>query len=692
METIEDTSISQLSSQIVTNINDFIPIKYNRNHKNDIIIKYLTFFMLIIDALIFFGTIQTTLYFLYGIFPIINFIFIIIFLLLDIPWLHYKMQHIIMGFYKLIMNLTIFRSNSKYYSGLEIPNIFLLNRSFPHLTIQLPVYKEDMENTIQPTLISALQEAERYTRETDSICNIIVCDDGYNLISDEEREKRYKFYYENNIGFTARPHPSKHIRQGRFKKAGNLNFSLNFSANNSINNDTETNEKINREKEKMKNIGAVFEGNLMYGSYIFLIDSDTRFPQMDQNESGCLKRIVKDMMFDGEKSVLYIQCYTAPYMSTRCLAEKGVFHYTCHIYNGIMVGCSLHSMCPLVGHNALLNVKILEEIATVDPETKYKYYWDENRISEDFDCMMRGCEKGYIGRYMCCAGAFLEGISFNYMTEYFKVSKFACGAAEMTFNPVTKWFDRKGVHLFSPDIIRFIKCKEIEWYNKINILSYILNFIAISQAHFAAFYNLIFFEQLFDVLPFALLPTNLMWEGMVVWGGMNTVICILFAKRMQFDMIVFLKQQFREIFFTSSLYGSLSVRFSIMYFTHLFNLNISFGATQKDEEKVLLIDWIQSTKYEFTIYTFYLICIFIRLYYFPVVSFFVTFYFGCTPLLFLIFWYWFGPLAYDILPAKKDKKINSTVYIHDEKMFNDEYKTQILNSNVFVKNIPSYTT
>ena len=676
MEIIE---ITKDISQIYHNINEFIPIKYDRNQTSDIIIKYLTFVMIIIDLLIFFGTIQHTLYLLNGIFPIINFILIILFLLLDMAWLHYKMQFIIIGSYKLIMNLNIFRSNSKYYSGLEIPNIFLLNHNiFPHLTIQLPVYKEDLENTIKPTLISAIKEATRYTKECGALCNIIVCDDGYNLISDADRLKRYEFYTENNIGFTARPHITKYKRQGRFKKAGNLNFSMNFCG------------KMNGDQNILKNIGAVFEGNLVYGSYIFLIDSDTRFPQMDASDTGCLKRIVKDMIFDGEKTVLYIQCYTGPYLSTRCLAEKGVFHCTCQIYNGIMVGCSLHSMAPLVGHNALLNVKLLDEIAFIDTETNYKYYWDENRISEDFDCMMRGCDKGYIGRYMCCAGAFLEGISFNYMTEYFKVSKFACGAAEMTFNPVSKWIDWKGIHILSPDIIRFIMCKEIEWYNKINIMSYILNFIAISQAHFAAFYNLIFFEQLFDVLSFALLPTNLMWEGIIVWGGMNTFISILFAKRLQFNMVVFLKQQCREIFFTSSLYGSLSVRFSIMYFSHLFNWSISFGATQKDEEKVSIIDWIKSTKYECIIYMFYLICIFIRLFYFPVISFFVTFYFGCIPLLTLIFWYWVGPLVYDIIPAKKDKKINNALYMSDDKMFCDEYKTQILDSDVFIKNIPSY--
>lgn len=671
-----------ISNQII-NILDFIPINYDRNHVSDKVLKYLTYVIVGVDSLIFFGTIQATIFYFYGAFPIINFIFILVFFILDFAWLHYKLQNIIIGGYKLFMDLKVFRSNNKYYSGLEIPDSFLVNREYPNLTIQIPVYKEDLENTIRPTIMSAIQEADRYKRETDSNCNIIVCDDGYNLLSKEEREKRLQFYTENNIGFSARPHPSKLKRNGRFKKAGNLNFSLNYSEN-LIHHHDENNEKMNEIKE----LGAVFGGDLYYGSYIFLIDSDTRFPILNSEENGCLKRLAKDMMFDGENKVLYIQCFTGPYMSTRCLAEKCVFHFTCHIYNGILVGTSLHSIAPLVGHNAMLNLKILEEIATVDPETKYRYYWDENRISEDFDCMMRGCERGYIGRYMSCNGIFLEGISFNYMTEYFKVSKFACGAAEMTFNPVSKWFV-KGGGFFSSDIIGFIMCKEIEWYNKVSILSYILNFIAIAQAHFATFYNLLFFDTLFELLPFALLPTNLMWEGMIVWGCMNTLISLIFAKRLQFDIYRFGKQQLREIFFTSSLYGSLSARFSIMYFIHLFNLNLSFGSTQKDDEKVLLIDWIKSTKYEFVIYTFYLICIFIRLFFFPVISLFTTFYFGCLPLFLIIFWYWFGPILYDILPAKKDKR-NSSTYDEDTKMFQDVYNTQIPNSPIFTKNVASY--
>ena len=665
-------------------VHSFTPPKYEREIKDDSIIKFLTILNIVIVCIIFFISVNTITYDFKSILYIINFVAIILFSLLDAWWLYYKLQHIIIGIYKLFMDLNIFRTNSKYYSGLEIPDIFIQEK-YPNITIQLPVYKEDLENTIKPTIMSAIKEANRYKQETSSNCNIIVCDDGYNLISDDERKKRELFYTEYNIGFSARPHPSKVKRIGRFKKAGNLNFSMNYGrVFTNVSCDINYQCKLTPKFHEMIELGATFKGNLSYGTYIFLIDSDTRFPDFSKIENGCLKRLIKDMLFDGEDTVLYIQCFTGPYLSIKSLSEKCVFHFTCHIYNGILVGTAMNVMAPLVGHNALLNVRILTEIAIKDPDTNYHYYWAEDRISEDFDCMMRGCDHGYIGRYLISSGIYLEGISFNYITEYFKVSKFACGAAELTFNPVSMWFSKGGGFL-SSDIIGFIMCKEIEWYNKISILSYILNFMAIAQAHISTFYNLIFFDDLFNIIPFPLLPINLMWEGMIVWGGINTLINIIFSRRVNFNTKKVLVQQIRELFFTSALYGSLSVRFSIMYFTHLFNLEFSFGATQKDSEQVQLIDWIKSTKYECCIYTFYFICILIRLFVFPIKSMIYTFYFGCLPLLMNIFWYWFGPIVYDILPNDKDKTTTND-YDNDTKMFTDKYKTQIPNTKYFISN------
>jgi len=59
------------------------------------------------DFLIFFGSIQEANYSLNTILFIIQFIFVILFFLLDVAWLHYKIQHVIMGIYKLFMDLRI---------------------------------------------------------------------------------------------------------------------------------------------------------------------------------------------------------------------------------------------------------------------------------------------------------------------------------------------------------------------------------------------------------------------------------------------------------------------------------------------------------------------------------------------------------------------------------------------------------
>lgn len=53
-----------------------------------------------------------------------------------------------------------------------------------------------------------------------------MCDDGLQLISDEDRQRRIDYYSMNNLAYVSRPPHGKDgfQRKGRFKKAGNLNF------------------------------------------------------------------------------------------------------------------------------------------------------------------------------------------------------------------------------------------------------------------------------------------------------------------------------------------------------------------------------------------------------------------------------------------------------------------------------------
>lgn len=94
----------------------------------------------------------------------------------------------------------------------------------------MPVYKEDLEFVIKPSLESLKLAAEKYRRSGGQY-NIFVNDDGLQLIDDKEREARIGCYKKMGVGYVARPkHGEKgFVRRGRFKKASNMNFCLGIS-------------------------------------------------------------------------------------------------------------------------------------------------------------------------------------------------------------------------------------------------------------------------------------------------------------------------------------------------------------------------------------------------------------------------------------------------------------------------------
>ena len=70
---------------------------------------------------------------------------------------------------------------------------------------------------------------QTYARQGGS-SSIFVHDDGLQLINEDERQERIRFYADNGIGWVARPaHDSSEggfKRAGRFKKASNMNYGL----------------------------------------------------------------------------------------------------------------------------------------------------------------------------------------------------------------------------------------------------------------------------------------------------------------------------------------------------------------------------------------------------------------------------------------------------------------------------------
>ena len=138
------------------------------------------------------------------------------------------------------------RINTKFYSGQKSRPIS--RNILPHITIQCPVYKESLEETIIPTMES-VQDAIRTYEMQGGSANIFVCEDGMQVVSEKEAERRKQYYEEQRIGWVSRPkhkEPPKakglfsfskqppnpangdqyFIRAGKFKKASNMNYGM----------------------------------------------------------------------------------------------------------------------------------------------------------------------------------------------------------------------------------------------------------------------------------------------------------------------------------------------------------------------------------------------------------------------------------------------------------------------------------
>lgn len=208
------------------------------------------------------------------------------------------MQIIIVNLAQIFGPISQLNINSKFFSGIKPPRLNRNDGPLPHVTIQMPVYKEGLVGVIQPTIISLKAAISTYELQGGT-ANIFVNDDGMQLLTVEEAQARRDFYEEHNIGWVARPkHNPKpengekaFLRRGKFKKASNMNYALMVS-----NKVEERLLLIERyaywtQEDEYKAYDACLaevlteeegrawaEGNVRVGDYILIIDSDTRVP------------------------------------------------------------------------------------------------------------------------------------------------------------------------------------------------------------------------------------------------------------------------------------------------------------------------------------------------------------------------------------------------------------------------------
>jgi len=231
---------------------------------------------------------------------------------------YFFFQTIIINFFEIFGPISAVASNSKFYSGVSPKRLDREYHTLPHVTIQMPVYKEGLKAVIIPTVQSLKQCISTYELQGGS-ANIFVNDDGMQLISPEEAQARREFYDENNIGWVSRPkHNPKpengekpFLRRGKFKKASNMNYAMMVS--NRVEDKLLQAERTGEWTQEDEYAAyercladvleedegrTMAEGNIRIGDYILIIDSDTRVPE------DCLLDAVSEMEQSPQVAIL----------------------------------------------------------------------------------------------------------------------------------------------------------------------------------------------------------------------------------------------------------------------------------------------------------------------------------------------------------------------------------------------------
>lgn len=511
-------------------------------------------------------------------------------------------------FIMIISPLKSLYANSTYFSAIKTPYIDLPSINLPPVIIHMPVYKEDLDMVIKPSVLNVLKAIEFY-KSKGGICKYLIFDDGLQLLDVTEKRKRVKFYKKYNIGFIARPPEN---RNGLFKKASNMNYGISICVeiNNIISNnsDIRLKEAIQIVYEDKQNV--ILGGNLTIpdDSIILLIDADTRIPE------DCIFDTISE--FIESPDLPYTQHFTNPFdEQSSNYWECLISYFTKKIYfNGIGFSTALGDSAPLVGHNAFIRWKSLNEVKISE-----KIFWSEETVSEDFDLFIRLACTNKFGRYITYTGnEFQEGISLSYIDEVIKMKKFTFGACEMCFNPFKYWFTKGPLNKL---LLNYLKAKYISWYQKINLCIYMSTYFAMA----ASFYYVIFegissiffpdFYTKYMVRSFDIMLTCVVIFGCVcVFGEIILQWRLNGLKNISIFVIAWNEVKWTiplGLYFNSILFHMTET--SIRYFI---GLNAEWGSTVKNLEHLnsiqAFVQTIKCYKFEYifmaTIFSGYLFC------------------------------------------------------------------------------------
>ncbi|WIA41540.1 hypothetical protein OEZ86_008910 [Tetradesmus obliquus] len=496
--------------------------------------------------------------------------------------------------------------NTQNYSSIKTP--IPRGAKLPQIIVQMPVYKESLEETIQLSYFNVKWAMDYYTSKGGRV-KFIVCDDGFQVISPDEAVARSNFYTKHGIAYVARPAAN---RRGTFKKASNLNYQLAISqlvASLMKQQPGLTAEAALEAVWEQWGREFVAQGDLTMDDdcLILLIDADTKVPE------ACMYDTVGEFLQCPE--VAYTQHYTTPFTEqNRNYWEGYVSNFTRTIYfQGIAVSTAFGDTSPLVGHNAFLRWSALRAIGYSDETCRpgEVKVWGEDSVSEDFDMYIRLASVGSFGRYVMYTGEeFQEGISLTYMDEVVKFKKFAYGACELLFNPFREWISKGPIN---KKFRLYMANKNIRWYQKSSMLAYLSSYLAMASAFY------------FCVLEGVMSVVDASWHDYFMMRGFDVMLTctIIFAGIGTFAGGIFYQwrckaaEQTPSIFklcwdnikwmpATALFFASVLFPVTEVCFIYFFGMKASWGATAKEVQNKTswqaLSETLLGYKWEYLLY------------------------------------------------------------------------------------------
>ncbi|KAI0327882.1 hypothetical protein GY45DRAFT_1372836 [Cubamyces sp. BRFM 1775] len=491
-----------------------------------------------------------------------------------------------------------YHENSKYYSAVRPAPNKVVDTNLPHITIEMPVYKESLTETIAPSVYSLKKAMQTYARQGGT-SSIFIHEDGLQLLSETERQARIAFYADHNIGWVARPPhssaPDGYKRAGRFKKASNMNYGLALSLKLETHllaleasGAQDTAEECLEDRALKLAIEETFEESgkqwrpwaangksLRMGEIILIVDSDTIVPE------DCLRDAARELAECPEVAI--IQHESDVMQVAHHYFENGIAHFTRRINKCISMGCANGEVAPFVGHNAFLRWSALQDAAFVDPADGKKKIWSESNVSEDFDMALRLQLSGYIIRWAAYSeGGFKEGVSLTCDDELNRWQKYSYGCNELIFNPLVRWW-RLGP--INKQLRTFIWSNAPVHY-KISMMSYMFSYYGLAGSAILSLLNYLLLGWDLKVDGFYEHSFEIWLACTVVFPGAGNLGFTLLEYRLgQRNLLESLIENVTWVPFFFFFFGGLSIHLSQALLAHLFSYNITWGATKKEVER-----------------------------------------------------------------------------------------------------------